>query len=281
MKRIVSIQDFSCIGKCSLTVALPVISTMGVECVGVPTALLSAHTMFPGFLSRDLAASLEPTRRHFARMDLRFDAIYTGYLSSAAQVREVCRWLDQFGGGLIFSDPAMGDDGALYPGLPLDFPGEMAKICARADVVVPNITEACMLTGTAYRPDFTLDDLKGLLRRLLELGAKQAILTGVDFGGGRCGVLTADGSYALPRLENGRPGTGDLFASACVGALVQGRTLLDAAAIGADFVAESIRQTLRDPDARWYGTSFERALPFLAARMTKENKDDQETIGPL
>lgn len=275
MKRVVSIQDISCIGRCSLTVALPVISAMGVECAVVPTAMLSAHTAFPGFVCRDVSDQMDAISDHWQAMGLRFDAIYTGYLASPEQVERVCRWIERFWteNTLVFVDPAMGDNGVLYPGLPEGFPQQMAKVCALADVIAPNVTEACMLTGTPYRDDFTPGQLYTLLERLQKLGAKQAMLTGVDFGGGRIGVMMPEGSCTAPRLENSRPGTGDLFASACVGALAQGLDLLRAVSIGVDFVAECIRVTRQNPNARWYGVDFERALPFLMERITKENEN--------
>lgn len=278
MKRVVSIQDISCIGRCSLTVALPVISAMGVECAVVPTAMLSAHTAFPGFVCRDVSDQMDAICDHWQAMGLRFDAIYTGYLATPEQAGRVCRWIEQFrtGDTLVFVDPAMGDDGVLYAGLPAQFPQQMAKVCALADVIAPNVTEACMLTGTPYRENFTLTQLHDLLERLLELGAKQVMLTGVDFGGGRIGVMTPEGSCTAPRLENSRPGTGDLFASACVGAMAQGLDLLRAVAVGVDFTAECIRVTQQNPNARWYGVDFERALPFLMERITKENENAWE-----
>lgn len=275
MKRIVSIQDISCIGKCSLTVALPVISAMGVECAVVPTAMLSAHTGFPGFTCRDVSDQMDEIGDHWQAMGLKFDAIYTGYLASAQQVERVRRWVERFRTEhtMVFVDPAMADAGALYAGLPADFPRQMAKVCALADVIAPNVTEACMLTGTPYQAHFSPEQLQTLLSRLQQLGAKQVILTGVEVDG-QIGVVTTEGSYWVPRLENSRPGTGDLFASACVGAMVQGVDLRRAVALGADFTAECIRLTLQNPDARWYGVDFERALPFLMARMAKENGNE-------
>ena len=153
MKRIVSIQDISCLGKCSLTVALPIISAMGVECAVVPTAVLSTHTMFQNFTCRDLSDQIAPIAAHWRQEQIRFDAIYTGYLASPGQIADVCRFFDQFktGQNLIFVDPAMADNGRLYPAFDDSFPAEMARVCAKADVIVPNLTEASLLTGLPYR----------------------------------------------------------------------------------------------------------------------------------
>lgn len=273
MKRVVSIQDLSCIGKCSLTVALPVISAMGVECAVVPTALFSAHTAFDTFFSLDVSGQMDALADQWQAMGLEFDAIYTGYLSSAQQLQRVRRWIERFRGEhtLVFVDPAMADDGVLYAGLSDDFPCEMAKLCAIADVITPNLTEACMLTGKPCSSDFSPQQLAQLLCDLQNLGAKQALLTGV-VQGEQIGIVGMHGSCWRPHLQNTCPGTGDLFASACVGAMVQGIGLQQAAEIGADFVSQSIRLTLQNPDARWYGTDFERALPFLIERVREESR---------
>lgn len=274
MKRVVSIQDFSCVGKCSLTVALPVISAMGVECAAIPTAVLSAHTAFPGFTCADLSGQLAPIAAHWKKLGLRFDTIYTGYLASRQQAELVCRFLDEFGGAntLIFVDPAMADNGALYPSVSPDFPAQMAKLCARADVIVPNLTEACLLTGTEFRTAYDEAYLRTLLNRLLKLGAKRAVITGIRFEEDEIGVVAADGSGAVfscaARQRGGAfCGTGDLFASACVGAMTAGRTLEQALAIAVDYTAECIRLTMENPEANWYGLEFERATAYLLRRM--------------
>lgn len=276
MKRIVSIQDISCLGKCSLTVALPVISAMGVECAIVPTAVLSTHTMFHGFTCKDLSDQLAPIAAHWKAEKLRFDAIYTGYLASAAQVGLVCDFFDTFRDDrpLIFVDPAMADNGKLYPAFSDSFPAEMAKVCAKADIIVPNLTEACLMTGTPYKAEYDEQYIRMLLKKLLALGAKCAVLTGVSFEKGRLGVMgmNPDGScfsYFTEHLPAAFHGTGDLFASTCVGALMNGRTLPQALQIAADYTVECIRVTMRDPNASWYGVEFERAIPYLLACLQK------------
>ena len=166
MKRIASIQDISCLGRCSLTVALPVISALGVECAIVPTAVLSAHTAFPGFISRDLSDQLSAIAAHWRSQHVHFDALYTGYIASAAQVRQVLDFFDTVKSPdtLIFVDPAMADHGRLYTGFGPDFPAAMAQVVARADVAMPNLTEACLLTGTPYREDMDEPFARMLLR---------------------------------------------------------------------------------------------------------------------
>ena len=157
MKRIITIQDISCLGKCSLTVALPVISAMGVECAILPTAVLSTHTMFQNFTCKDLTDQIGPIAHHWKQENIRFDAIYTGYLASAEQIDDVCRFFDQFKteDNFIFVDPVMADNGKLYAAFDEAFPREMAKVCAKADIIVPNLTEASLLTGLPYRTDYS------------------------------------------------------------------------------------------------------------------------------
>ena len=178
MKRIASIQDISCLGRCSLTVALPVISAMAVECAIVPTAVLSTHTMFPGFISRDLSDQLLPIARHWKSQNVTLDAICTGYLASPLQTEEVCRFFDLLAGPdtLLFVDPAMADGGRLYAGFGPDFPGYMRRVVARAHVAVPNVTEACLLTGTPYRETEDLSWWRDLLRRTPVSGAHRRAL---------------------------------------------------------------------------------------------------------
>ena len=191
MKRVASIQDISCLGRCSLTVALPVISAMEVECAILPTAVLSAHTMFPDILCRDLTADILPIARYWQSQQVRLDAVYTGYLASPRQVEDVCQALEVLAGPdtLRFVDPAMADGGALYTGFDEDFPRHMARLAAQADVVTPNLTEACLLTGTPYREDYDLPRLRDILRKLAELGPRHVVLTGVPYGPDKLGVL--------------------------------------------------------------------------------------------
>ena len=275
MKRIVSIQDVSCLGKCSLTVALPIISAMGVECSIVPTAVLSTHTMFSGFTCKDLTDQIEPIAAHWKENGLGFDAVYTGYLASAEQIDYVCAFFDAFRreGSLIVVDPVMADNGKLYPAFGPDFPAQMARVCAKADLILPNLTEASLLTGLPYRTEHDEVYIKEMLQALAALGPRYVALTGVSFEPDKLGVMYYDkvtgqyGSYFTQRLPASFHGTGDIFASACVGGLTRGLPLGDALALAADYTVESIRLTLESPDANWYGVEFERAIPYLVQRM--------------
>lgn len=275
MKRIVSIQDVSCLGKCSLTVALPIISAMGVECSIVPTAVLSTHTMFSGFTCKDLTDQIEPIAAHWKESGLGFDAVYTGYLASAEQIDYVCAFFDAFrqDGGMVVVDPVMADNGKLYPAFGPDFPAQMARVCAKADLILPNLTEASLLTGLPYRTEQDEGYIKELLQALAALGPRYVALTGVSFEPDKLGVMYYDkvtgqyGSYFTQRLPASFHGTGDIFASTCVGGLTRGLPLGDALALAADYTVESIRLTLESPDANWYGVEFERAIPYLVQRM--------------
>lgn len=272
MKRIASIQDFSCIGSCSQTIALPVLSAMGVECAALPTALLSAHTAFDGFVSLDLTPQLPAIIAHWRAMHLRFDAVYTGYLASAEQVGLVGALLDDMDErpALTLIDPVMGDNGALYAGFSDAFPQAMRALCGRADVLTPNVTEACLLTGTAYSPVQDAAQTRRLLERLLELGCRAAVLTGLRVDGDMAvAALQRDGTGTLVRtsyIPEVFHGTGDLFASTCAGALVQGAPLERAVRLAADYVALTLRRTVQAPDRRWYGVNFQETLPELMAR---------------
>lgn len=275
MKRIVSIQDISCLGKCSLTVALPIISAMGVECSIVPTAVLSTHTMFQNFTCKDLTDQIGPIARHWQAEKIRFDAIYTGYLASAEQIGDVCDFFDAFKteDNLIVVDPVMADNGKLYPAFGPEFPAEMAKVCAKADLIVPNLTEASLLTGLPYRTEYDESYIREMLQSLAKLGPRYVALTGVSFEKGRLGVMYYDqkedtyGSYFAEHLPASFHGTGDVFASTCVGGLMRGLPLGEALALAADYTVECIRLTLASPEAKWYGVEFESAIPYLVKRL--------------
>lgn len=276
MKRIVSIQDISCLGKCSLTVALPIISAVGVECSIVPTAVLSTHTMFQNFTCKDLTDQIGPIADHWKSENIVFDAIYTGYLASKEQIGDVCAFFDTFKtkDNLIVVDPVMADNGKLYPAFGPDFPAEMAKVCAKADLIVPNLTEASLLTGLPYRTEYDEAYIREMLQALAKLGPRYVALTGVSFEKGRLGVMYYDrekneyGSYFAEHLPASFHGTGDVFASTCVGALMRGLPLGDALALAADYTVECIRLTLASPEAKWYGVEFESAIPYLVGRLS-------------
>lgn len=277
MKRIVTIQDISCVGKCSLTVALPIISAMGIETAILPTAVLSTHTMFQNFTCKDLTDQIKPIKSHWEQEHIDFDAVYTGYLGSFEQIDLMKELFDEFKteNNLLFVDPAMADNGKLYPAFDEAFAKHMATLCAKADIIVPNITEAAFMTGMEYRSEYDESYVKEMLERLCALGAKISVLTGVSFEDGKTGVMGYDKEndeyyyYSHDKLPVSFHGTGDIFSSTCVGAMMNGFTWKEAVKIAADYTAECIRITLEDPAKPWYGVNFEQAIPFLLKQIDK------------
>ncbi|MBO7319610.1 MAG: pyridoxamine kinase [Clostridia bacterium] len=271
MKRIVTIQDISCVGKCSLTVALPIISAMGVETAIIPTAVLSTHTMFKNFTVKDLTDQIEPITNHWKNEEIGFDALYTGYLGSFEQIDLMKNMFEEFktDSNITFVDPAMGDHGKLYPAFDEAFAKHMTTLCAVADIVVPNVTEACFMTGAEYKEEYDEAYAKDLLKRLSDLGAKIAILTGASFEEGKTGVMGYDKTkdeffyFSHDKLASSYHGTGDIFSSTCVGALMNGYDWKEAVQIAAKYTAECIRLTMEDGKLQWYGVHFEQAMPYL------------------
>ena len=268
MKRILTIQDISCVGKCSLTVALPIISALGIEAAILPTATLSTHTAFKGFTFNDLTCDIQPIARHWKEQNIDFDGIYTGYLGSREQIDLVLDIFRDFGEGkLKFVDPAMGDNGALYPGFDQAFALEMARLCSAADVIVPNLTEACYMLKKPYvASGYSEDYIKETLRELCALGCRRAVITGVELIPGKLGCYGYDSESDTyfydynDKLPQSFHGTGDIFASVCFSSVIGGETLKEACAKAADFVCDSIVATVNDERPIWYGVHFEKVL---------------------
>lgn len=275
MKRILSIQDISCLGKCSLTVALPIISAMGVETCIIPTAVLSTHTMFSGFTFKDLTDQIEPITAHWKASQIDFDAIYTGYLGSLDQIDLVMRIFDDFGSGdnQIVVDPVIGDNGKIYPALNMEFAQGMKKLCSKADIILPNLTEAALMTGREYRDIYDEAYVKDMLKALAELGAGVSVLTGICLCEDKMGIMGYDREkdYFFQYYNKHYPmlchGTGDIYASTCVGALMNDKSVEESVAIAVDYTAETIRLTAEDPGHRTYGVNFEAAIPYLLRRL--------------
>lgn len=267
--RILTIQDISCVGQCSLTVALPVISACGVEACPIPSAVLSTHTAgFKNFTFRDLTDDMPLIKEHWMREGLKFDAIYTGYLGSAKQISYVKDIMASVvkEGGVAVIDPAMADNGKLYLGFDDAFVDEMKKLCALADYLVPNITEASLLTGIEYKTEYDRAYIEKLISALTNMGCKNVILTGVSYTPSTTGVVIYENGqysyYEHEKIERGCHGTGDIYASAFVGALLRGKSAYDSARIAADFTLLCIKETLEEP-GHWYGAKFEPVLSKL------------------
>jgi len=268
-KRILTIQDISCVGQCSLTVALPILSACGLETAILPSAVLSTHTAgFTGFTVRDLAGDMPAIRDHWIKENLKFSAVYTGYLGSTEQIDIVLSIMDSCGEEecLRIVDPAMADNGKLYPAFDEAYVDAMKRLCAASDYVVPNITEACFLTGIQYRETYDRAYIDSLLEGLTALGCRNVVLTGISYREGYTGIVVLENGcyryYEHEKLPNSCHGTGDIYASAFVGALGRGKSAYDAAAIAADYTVECIRFTAT-LDNHWYGAAFEPVLGKL------------------
>lgn len=274
MKRILTVQDISCLGKCSITIALPVISALGVECVILPTAVLSNHTLFKSFTVKDLSDQIAPITGQWKSEGVEFDAIYTGYLGTIEQIDMMKDLFKTFGSGdgkLVFVDPVMADNGKLYPAFDMDYARKNTELCSCADIIVPNITEACIMTGTEYCEDHDEAYIKDLLSKVVSLGARISVLTGVSLSEGKTGVMGYDRDkdeycvYQNDKVNAIFHGTGDLFSSTMIGEIMHGKDWKDAVRIAADYTAHTIDVTMKDPKKPWYGVNFEETIPYLLA----------------
>lgn len=269
-RRILSVQDISCVGQCSLTVALPVLSACGHETCVLPTELLSTHTGLPGAQLHHLEReTLERFADHWQRLGITFDAVCTGYLGSADAAEAVLSLTGRLlkPEGLLIVDPAMGDHGRLYSGLGEDYAEKMKELARRADILIPNLTEAALLTGT---PWLESPDARAIRELLARFDNPKVILTGVGLRPGETGAAYTDGGntafYSHPRVEGDCSGTGDLFAACFAGVLLRGQPFSDSVKTAADFTALCVKLT-RQRDTRPYGIRFEEALGWLIPKL--------------
>ena len=274
-KRVAAIHDISCFGRCSLTVALPIISAAGIETTVIPTAILSTHTGgFKGFTFCDLTSEILPVANHWESEGISVDAVYTGYLGSKEQIEIVMKTVDiiKENDGILIVDPAMADNGKLYVGFPEDFPNEMLNLCKKADIIVPNITEAAMLLGIPYKEGpYNKSYIEDMLKQLSVITNAKVVLTGVWFEETKLGAATYENGkieYCLSeRINTLYHGTGDVFASALVSSLLNGKDLKDAAQIAVDFTCGSIKKTLLLRPNDKYGVCFEAEIPNLIKKL--------------
>ena len=275
-KKIAVINDFCGFGRCSIAASLPVISAMKIQCCPLPTSIFSNHTGFDSFYYTDFTGHMDAYMDEWAKLDLHFNGILTGFLGSPEQVDIVRRFLERFKrtDTVTVIDPVMGDYGKLYPGFTEEFATEMAKLCGKADLILPNMTEVAYMLGIDY-VDSGYDEayVKDLLKKLCGLGAKIAAITGISFEPGQLGVMSYNsetGEYFkyFNKEANGKyHGTGDVFASCCTGALMNGLSTDAALSLAADYTARCIQNTLDDKDGRWYGVNFESEIPYLVKRL--------------
>lgn len=270
-KRVAAIHDISCFGKCSLTVALPIISAAGIETAVIPTAVLSTHTGgFSGYTFKDLAEDILPIARHWKKEGITVDAVYSGYLGSKEQIDLVIAAVDYMkkDGTLFIVDPVFADHGKLYGGFPEDFPIEMKKLCGKADIITPNITEACFMTGMEYKQaPHTKEYIENLTDALGQITKGKIVLTGVCFSENEMGACCAyDGKkeYIFSNyVAAAYHGTGDIFTSTLTSAILNGIDLVTAAQIASDFTAGCIKVTKEDYPEMKYGVNFECQIPKL------------------
>lgn len=265
-KSILTIQDYSCLGRCSLTVALPTISAAGIQCVGLPTAVLSNHTAYPSWTLLDCLSSLEEAPEKWGNKAPSFSYLYTGYLLTE-QIETVLGLVDRLHQkeALLFVDPACADGGSLYPGFAPNHMEELKRLISKAFLIKPNLTEACLLTDTPYKEDGDEEYFQALLGKLEKLGPKQIVLSGISRGK-EIGCYYSDcgkrGSSFLPSVGGRAHGTGDLFASALVSSLTLGKSLPESVLIAERYVAKSLSYNLEDGvDGIFYGPEFEKAIP--------------------
>ncbi|MBR4418109.1 MAG: bifunctional hydroxymethylpyrimidine kinase/phosphomethylpyrimidine kinase [Victivallales bacterium] len=278
MKRLLTIQDISCVGQCSLTVALPVISACGVETAILPSAVLSTHTGFPHFRIHDLTDDMPLIEEKWLANGLTFDAFYTGYVREN-QIQPILDIMERCAApnAVRIVDPVMADYGKLYAGFDDDFPSKLVKLCDGADYILPNLTEAALLLNeTPVLEGYDRAYIEGLLKRLRDTGAKHVLLTGVSFEPSKIGFAMDNGQevsyYFTERVNRMSFGTGDVYASVFAGALLRGMPAFGAASLAADIVRICIRDT---PPEHWYGVNFETALPSLIHRL-----QDDESLTP-
>ena len=263
MKHVLSIQDLSCLGRCSLTVALPVLSAMGCRCSVLPTTLLSTHTGFPKPYRKSLTEDVDRIGRHWEDLQVSFDAIGVGYLADPEQTMAVERVLETFP-ALTVVDPVMGDHGKLYSAITPDHIAAMKCLCRKGDVLLPNVTEAALLTGLPYREQTDESYLRELTDGMLSYGARAVVITGVSGRHGTVGFYGSDQdkvfSYTTSTVPVSSHGTGDLFAAVVLGGLMDGRSVEASARLAAGFVERVLQNT---PAASAHGAEFETQLPWL------------------
>ncbi len=272
-KRILTIQDTSCVGQCSLTVALPIISACGIETAILPSALLSTHTAgFTGFTVLDLTGEFSKIINHWQKENITFDGVYTGYVlaSQIDYINEIC---NKFNKGVKIIDPVMADHGSFYYGFDKEFAKKMCSLCYGADVILPNLTEAAFLLGEdCVLSGYDKEYIENLCKRLADkLKVKTVVLTGVSFTSDKLGVCVYENDlakyYFTEKISRNFHGTGDIYSSAFVSGYVLGKSAIESASIAADYTVEAMKLTMPYQNEHTYGVFFERALPTLLKKL--------------
>ncbi len=278
MKRVFAINDMSGIGKCSLTAAIPIISAAGIECNPIPTAILSTHTgNISGYTFRDLTDDLQGYINHWKKLGIKPDAIYSGYLGSDKQIDFVKSVINDFSDEktVVIVDPAMADSGMLYKGFDLSFAYKFRELCKSADIITPNLTEACILTGTEYKNDFDCNALSFLIDSISSFTKRYAVLTGVSDEADKTGCCVIDKIqnkikfYSTQKCEGVYYGTGDIFASVLTAFVTKGYSVFDSAEKAADFTCKAVYETFKEGSDTRLGTAFEKFLGILTTEEIK------------
>ena len=261
-KRILTMQDLSCVGQCSLTVALPVLSACGVETCVLPTAILSNHTMFDKWSCLDLTDETRNIMKVWRENNFKFDAFYLGYLGSAELMDVAKECFKDFSsdGAKVIIDPAFGDNGKLYPAFDKNYVDAMRKLIASADIILPNLTEACFLSGIDYEQDATVQFTEKVIKKLSTLTNAVIVLTGAEKDGEIGEIIYSDGAFSYvwaEKLPKRYHGTGDIFAAAFTAKYLESGSLEKACDFAGKLVASSIRATA---PAHPYGVNFEYVL---------------------
>lgn len=271
-KRILTIQDISCVGQCSLTVALPIISAAGIETAVLPTAVLSTHTGgFEGFTFCDLTEEMPKIENHWKKEHIFFDGAYTGYIGSIRQIDYILSIFSSVvkKDGIIVVDPCMADHGKLYPGFSSDFPKEMLRLCQRADILVPNMTEMCLLLEKEYKEQFTKEEIEQMVISLADKTDTSIVLTGVSFSSNQLGCCIYHREnktiqyYFTEKIPYSFHGTGDCFASSFFAGIMKNLSLEEAVRLACEFTYQALSATVEDRKEHWYGVHFEKALYLL------------------
>lgn len=266
--KILTIQDISCYGQCSITVALPIVSAFGIETAILPSAVLSTHTSgFTDFTVRDLTEDLPEIRKHWEKEGIYFDAIYTGFIASIEQLDYIKEIIDSRlkPGGLVFVDPAMADHGEFYNGFDQEFADKMGELCKLGDFVLPNTTEACFILHKPWKEEFTRDEMLEMAKEMAEFTKKHVILKGDTHEEDKLGMIVLDKDddsidiVYNDKIDYVSHGTGDVFASSFVGSTMIGKTPKQAAKIAGEFTKMAIEKTVGD-ETHTYGVKFEQVI---------------------
>ncbi len=266
--KILTIQDISCYGQCSITVALPIVSAFGIETAILPSAVLSTHTAgFTDFTVRDLTEDLPEIRKHWEKEEIYFDAIYTGFIASIEQLDYIKDIIDSRlkSGGIVFVDPAMADHGEFYNGFDQEFADKMGELCKLGDYILPNTTEACYILHKPWKEEFTREEMLKMADELSQFTKRHVILKGDTNEDGKLGMIVLDKKESSceivynDKIDYISHGTGDVFASAFVGSIMRGKSPSQAAQIAGEFTKKAIEKTVGDENHK-YGVKFEQVI---------------------